>query len=305
MDIATKTVLFFSILLPSRAWFAPGQPLAIDVKPESGAVTLVLTDFLGKPFDAKKPADFDAATKVDLKEYFAAVDNAGTYLLYAVPKGGDVKQFVGTPLVIEVRADVRRDAPPRPQVTRVEPLRYAKLTTDQGEMTLAFYYDAAPNTVTSFLDLAMGGYYDGLTFHRIIPKFVIQGGDPLGDGTGGPGYRVNAEFNDRAHDLGVLSMAREGDPMERQGAMPRPEFADSAGSQFFICLGRVKHLDRRYAAFGRVVKGIEAVNAIAAVETDAETDRPKQPVVIKSVEILPVKAGANPYEGLLTADETK
>jgi len=120
-------------------------------------------------------------------------------------------------------------------VTKVEPLRYVMMTTKQGPIKMAFYYDVAPNTVNSFLTLSEQGYFNGLLFHRIVKDFVIQGGDPKGDGSGGPGYNLEAEFNDRLHTEGVLSMARASEP-------------NSAGSQFFICLdyGHTKSLDHQY-----------------------------------------------------------
>jgi len=119
--------------------------------------------------------------------------------------------------------------------------------------------------------LAKEGFYDGLDFHRIISDFVIQGGCPQGDGTGGPGWNVDAEFNDRDHVEGVLSMARSADP-------------NSAGSQFFICLGRdhCKHLDGQYTAFGCVTDGIDVVRAIGSVPVDAR-DRPEEPVGMVTV----------------------
>src|SRR5690606_25635298 len=159
-----------------------------------------------------------------------------TYLLYAVSPGGALAEFDGTPWVISVRSDRRPGADREAMVTKVEPLRYAVIETAIGEMQLAFYYDAAPHTVSNFLSLAEGGFYDGLAFHRIVPGFVIQGGDPKGDSTGGPGYMIDAEFNNRPHLPGVLSMARSGDPLEAQGAMPRSDAANSAGSQFFIAI---------------------------------------------------------------------
>ncbi len=174
------------------------------------------------------------------------------------------------------------------------------MTTKQGSVTMAFYYDVAPVTTDSFLRLAGTGFYDGLTFHRIIKGFMIQGGDPRGDGTGGPGYNVEAEFNDRPHLEGVLSMVRNGDPEERTGAMPRCEYANSAGSQFFICLdyNGTKSLDHKYTAFGRVTSGMDVVKAIGAVPTGAE-DRPVEKQVIEKVEVKPVTAAENPYAGLL------
>lgn len=117
-----------------------------------------------------------------------------------------------------------------------------KISTDEGEMLLELYPDVAPMHVKSMIDLIKDGFYDGLTFHRVVPGFVVQGGCPKGDGTGGPGYNLNAEFNDRKHLKGTLAMARAGDP-------------NSAGSQFYICLERIPHLDNQYTVFGQVVKG--------------------------------------------------
>ena len=136
---------------------------------------------------------------------------------------------------------------------------------------------AAPITVENFEKLSRDGFYDGLTFHRIIPGFMIQGGCPLGTGTGGPGHTIKGEFksngvdNPIRHTRGVISMARS--------MMP-----NSAGSQFFIMHKDAPHLDGQYAAFGRVVEGIEVVDEIASVETDY-SDRPTTPVVIKSITI--------------------
>ncbi|MDD3920356.1 MAG: peptidylprolyl isomerase, partial [Eubacteriales bacterium] len=134
---------------------------------------------------------------------------------------------------------------------------------------------AAPITVQNFLDLAKSGFYDGLTFHRVIPGFMIQGGCPEGNGTGGPGHYIKGEFlangvnNPIKHTRGVLSMARSGNP-------------DSAGSQFFIMHADAPHLDGQYAAFGHVTEGIEVVDEIAAVKTDRR-DMPKTPVRIRSI----------------------
>lgn len=133
----------------------------------------------------------------------------------------------------------------------------------------------APNTVANFKSLVSKGFYDGLTFHRVISGFMIQGGDPDGNGTGGPGYSIKGEFsrngvnNTIRHTRGVLSMARSAHP-------------DSAGSQFFIMHADAPHLDGHYAAFGRVVSGMEAVDEIAAVKTGMN-DRPVTPQVMKSV----------------------
>ncbi|OWR33120.1 peptidylprolyl isomerase [Saccharibacillus sp. O23] len=131
-----------------------------------------------------------------------------------------------------------------------------------GIIKLELYPDVAPNTVNNFVSLVKSGFYDGLTFHRIVPGFVIQGGDPDGTGAGGPGYAIKGEFTENGvnntlkHTTGVLSMARTGDP-------------DSAGSQFFIMLADQPSLDGQYATFGKVLEGMEVVNAIAALPTDA------------------------------------
>lgn len=135
--------------------------------------------------------------------------------------------------------------------------------------------DAAPNTAANFKSLVSKGFYDGLTFHRVISGFMIQGGCPRGTGTGGPGYSIKGEFksngfdNPISHERGVVSMARAQDP-------------DSAGSQFFIVHEDAKFLDGQYAAFGRVVSGMETVDEIAAVSTDS-FDRPITPQVMKKV----------------------
>ena len=142
-----------------------------------------------------------------------------------------------------------------------------KLQTEHGDITVELWNDVAPKHTENFLKLVDDGFYNNLTFHRIIPDFVIQGGCPEGTGMGGPGWTVDAEFNDRPHDKGVLSMARSADP-------------NSAGSQFFICLGRehCQHLDRQYTAFGKVIEGIGAVDKIAASPIgDRESGRPANP----------------------------
>ena len=132
----------------------------------------------------------------------------------------------------------------------------ASIETDFGTIELELWPDAAPLHVANFRKLARAGFYRGTGFHRIVPGFVIQGGCPEGDGTGGPGWTVPAEFNARRHVKGVLSMARSAHP-------------DSAGSQFFICLDDAPHLDGQYSAFGRVTASMDVVEQIAAVDCDA------------------------------------
>ena len=144
---------------------------------------------------------------------------------------------------------------------------------DGGVMKAELYPEIAPITVKNFVDLAAKGFYNGLIFHRVIPGFMIQGGDPQGTGMGGPGYTIKGEFsangvrNDLKHTRGVLSMARAYDP-------------DSAGSQFFIMHEDYPSLDGQYAAFGKVIEGIEVVDKIASVKTDYN-DRPYEDQVIE------------------------
>ncbi|MDB5303374.1 MAG: peptidylprolyl isomerase [Phycisphaerales bacterium] len=305
MHFLAPLVVLLSVISPTRTWYAPSQPLTVDVK-SAGESKLVLTDFTtGKPIDAKAPAEVTGDKAVNLKELFAEVSAPGTYVLFVVPKGKPLAEFEGTPLLIEVRSDHRRGAPAEPEVTKVGPLEYAVMTTEKGPLTMMFYYDVAPNTAASFLHLARTGYFDGLTFHRIVPGFVLQGGDPKGDGTGGPGFTMPAEFSDRPHLEGVLSMARQGDPNE-PAAMPRAEFANSAGSQFFICIdyANTKGLDRKYTAFGRVVDGLKAVKEIAATPlSDPRNGKPATPQPIQKVEVKPVTAAENPYAEFLHLKE--
>ena len=149
---------------------------------------------------------------------------------------------------------------------------------ENGDIIKAeLYPDIAPNTVNNFISLVKKGFYDGVIFHRVIPGFMIQGGDPKGTGVGGPGYSIRGEFssngfkNDLKHSRGVLSMARTMAP-------------NSAGSQFFIMHADAPHLDDQYAAFGCVTEGIEAVYTISAVRTDYN-DRPRTPQVMKKVTV--------------------
>ncbi len=301
MNAIVSGVMLFSVLFPQKGWFAPDQAINVTVNAPV-ACKLFLTNFAGRSIEAKGSVDVTGEKMVDIKTIFPDVATPGTYILYAVPADKPNREFVGTPLVIGVREDKRQGAPPGMMVIKIEPLCYAVMTTEKGPMTLAFFYDVAPNTVASFLSLSANGYYDGLTFHRIIKDFVIQGGDPRGDGSGGPGYGVEAEFNERKHEPGVLSMARRGDPNEAGGAMPRCEFANSAGSQFFVCLNyaQTQQLDRRYTAFGKVMAGMDSVNAIAGVEiVDPEAGKPKSPPKILKVEVKPVVAAENPYPKMM------
>jgi len=301
MDFVIPMMLaLVSVLTPGKEWFPPSQPVTVNVQTETDEpLHLVLTDFSGQTMDAIKPTDVSAGQLVNLTEIFPAVMTPGTYILYLVPKDADTTNFIGTPLVVEVRQDRRRPIDSGPVAIRLVPLSYGVLHTDQGEIKVKFYFDVAPNTVQNFIDLAEGGFYDGLTFYRIAPQFVIQAGDPLGNGVGGPGYRIDAEFSDRPHHEGVLSMARELDPNEAPGVLPGPVAANSAGSQFFICLdyAKTEQLNGRYTAFAEVIEGIDAVHKIAASPLiHGSSDRPEKPPVIEKVEIKRVELGHNPYQ---------
>jgi peptidyl-prolyl cis-trans isomerase B (cyclophilin B) len=157
----------------------------------------------------------------------------------------------------------------------------AVISTTKGDLTLEFWPDVAPGHVENFKKLAKQGFYDGTAFHRIIKGFMIQGGCPNTKpggrgmpGTGGPGYQIKAEFNTKSHTRGVLSMARSSNP-------------DSAGSQFFICHGDAKFLDRQYTAFGKLVKGDEVLEAIATVPTSGpERSTPGERIEIKSISFV-------------------
>lgn len=166
-----------------------------------------------------------------------------------------------------------------PQTKEPEgPLPVVTIEMENGGVIKAeLYPHIAPNTVNNFISLVKKGFYDGLIFHRVIPGFMIQGGDPTGTGMGGPGYKIRGEFrknrfvNNLRHEAGVLSMARAMDP-------------DSAGSQFFIMQYNQKSLDGSYAAFGKVLEGMEVVDAIAFSERD-RNDKPLQDVVMKRVTV--------------------
>ena len=147
----------------------------------------------------------------------------------------------------------------------------ARMDTTEGPIVLELYPKQAPHHVNSFVFLAKEGYYDGVIFHRVIPGFMIQGGDPTGTGQGGPGYKLKSEFNSTHHGRGILSAARTADP-------------NSAGSQFFIMHGDAPHLDNQYTAYGKVIEGMETVDKIATAAT-GESDRPVKPASIKSIKI--------------------
>jgi peptidyl-prolyl cis-trans isomerase B (cyclophilin B) len=162
----------------------------------------------------------------------------------------------------------------------------AVIKTSEGDMVVQFWTDAAPNTIENFKKLAKQGFYNGTIFHRIVKGFMIQGGDPNSKdpnkeakyGEGGPGYKIKAEFNDHSHERGVISMAREPDP-------------DSAGSQFFICLGSVTRLDHQYTTFGKLIKGDDVLTKIGDTPVTrnsmGENSKPEKRVTIEKIDIVP------------------
>ena len=165
----------------------------------------------------------------------------------------------------------------------------AVIKTNAGEMVVQFWTDAAPETIANFKKLAKSGFYNGTIFHRIVKNFMIQGGDPNSKdpgkegsyGEGGPGYKIKAEFNDRSHERGVISMARSSDP-------------DSAGSQFFICLAGVPRLDHQYTTFGKLIKGDDVLEKIGGTpvtrSSTGENSKPTKRVVIESIKIVPASS---------------
>ena len=183
---------------------------------------------------------------------------------------------VATPVRSEEKKEETKDT-----ATMSEPKEVAVIKTSEGEMVAEFWPDVAPKTVENFKKLAKSGFYDGTAFHRIIKGFMIQGGDPLTKdeskqsrwGTGDPGYKIDAEFNKKSHERGVLSMARSQDP-------------NSAGSQFFICHANVSRLDGQYTTFGKLIKGDDVLEKIATTKT-LPGDRPEKRMNVESIKIVP------------------
>lgn len=251
-----------------------------------------------KPLTAKAgKAEFSAGGGLDIAAFYPDVKTPGTYVVTWKNATPLVVNYLYSPGRRKLDLDQHRaqiDQIPEPKrsqilsqfapvVIHITALEYTVIKSDQGEMKGIFYYDVAPHTVDNWVRLSKDRYYDGTTFHRVIKGFMIQGGDALGTtdraGTGGPGYEINAEFSDKKHVRGVLSMARSQDP-------------NSAGSQFFIIHAKAEHLDNSYSAFGEVTTGLEVVDKIADTPVAAgesgtvKGPRPK----IESVRVLPATA---------------
>jgi cyclophilin family peptidyl-prolyl cis-trans isomerase/predicted GIY-YIG superfamily endonuclease len=201
--------------------------------------------------DASSARSFEARFKrLDRGEKLQAVDRCEAFGIAVHKPPGITETSAGgematasTPAGEELRTLVERAKTAR-----------ARIATPRGDIVFTFYPDDAPQHCAAFIKLAESGFYDGLKFHRVEPGFVVQGGDPSGDGTGGPGYKLEAEFNDRPHVRGTVAMARAGHP-------------DSAGSQFYICLDDARFLDKQYTVFGQMTEGFETLAAIRRGDT--------------------------------------
>ena len=189
-----------------------------------------------------------------------------------------------TPAPVAAPTDSKPATPPAAAPDNnaaAETTEVAVIKTTEGDMVIAFWTDAAPKTIANFKKLAKSGFYDGTAFHRVIKGFMIQGGDPLTKdpaaearwGSGDPGYKIDAEFNDHPHVRGVISMARSADP-------------NSAGCQFFICHGNPSFLDHQYTTFGKLIKGDDVLEKIATTPTHPQ-DRPDTRMGIISIKIVP------------------
>lgn len=265
------------MLSPARLYFQPDHPVPVKIAP--GVVSVALLS----PQDAKQAtATVPKAGEVDLASLLPGVWDGQTHYVQGLDKAGEP---VGSALVVvplwpptpEVRAAVSERRGGKPMGLRIYAERRAVLHTTEGDIVLGFSPEAAPNTVWNFMELVKGGLYTNVPFHRVVPGFVIQGGDPTGTGLGGPGYWIDLEASDKPHRAGTLSMARSSDP-------------NSAGSQFFICLDRenCRSLDHKYAAFGDVVSGMNVVNKIAATPlADPQSGKPVNEPQIKSAELIP------------------
>jgi len=189
---------------------------------------------------------------------------------YPLPRGLKVKPFYSAKLKVDVRPS--KEGAVRYQVV---------MKTNHGEVRLSLDDEAAPCSVRNFVTLIRKDFYSGLKFHRVIKGFMIQGGDPKGDGSGGPGYSIPAEFSrTRQHKPGALAMARTGHP-------------HTAGSQFYVCLGSPKHLDGQYTIFGQVVEGQSVIDAIGALPVGA-ADKPTTDAVMETLTLVPVDAEGKP-----------
>jgi len=295
----------------SAATPAPTAPPALDIPRDVDAEPAPLAIELRRPVDGRPVARVQVAVgSADLAQLFprlwkpTSVEPAPVY--YAQLLRGDEPlgpALVLQPMLTPMRATAADQRGLTVRFNPVGPAYFAGyrvyvdqrvlIDTSLGEMEFALHPDAAPNTVWNFRELARGGFYDGTIFHRIIGSgspgkgFMVQGGDPLGNGLGGPGFAIPLESSSLDHDFGVLSMARLSSP-------------DTAGAQFFIALSRdaAKPLDRAYAAFGQLTKGAGVLRRLGAVRVSPD-DRPFEPPVIRRVRLV----DAPPYTGIVPERE--
>jgi peptidyl-prolyl cis-trans isomerase B (cyclophilin B) len=204
------------------------------------------------------------SSKATAADQAAAPAGTGALTTAAESESSPATQPQENPMAKQYSAEPKMTIDPNKSYT-------ATVETTLGPIKIELYPKIAPHHVNSFVFLAKEGFYDGVIFHRVIPGFMIQGGDPTGTGMGGPGYQLKAEFNSTKHTRGVLSAARSASP-------------DSAGSQFFLMHDVAPHLDGQYTAYGKITDGIEVVDKIAALPTGAQ-NRPTNPPSIKKITI--------------------
>lgn len=280
--LPTRTVQ--AQLQPQQRYVGIDRPIPVRVEIPAGAEGPAAIHLL-EPATARvlEQAPVEAGPN-DLAQLFTSIWSASSpKLVYAQLVVGDRK--IGPALVLQPMLTpryARRDPSgravfdplPAERVVysglRVYVDQHVVLDTTAGEIEVRLRPEWAPNTAWNFLQLVEGGFYTDVAFHRIVPGFVVQGGDPTGQGSGGPGYMIDLEPSQLPHDFGVLSMARSGDP-------------NSNGSQFFICLDRerVRHLDGQYTAFGEAVRGAEVIEQLGAWELIPGTDKPRDPPVLR------------------------
>ena len=230
---------------PKPEFCLPSVSLHVTRRPDALTPESFLVRISGDAEEVKLPPGESVSGMIEIP----AVDPHGQLIeAFYRPKGNIHPYFEGTEMEVSNRVPVKVHAGGKKL--------YANIATEAGAIKLEFFADRAMNHVLSFVQLAQKGYFDGIVYHRVVPGFVIQGGDPTGSGGGGPGYRIPAEFNEIHHDPGILSMARTSDP-------------HSAGSQYFICTADCASLDNQYTVFGKVVEGMDAVMQIGASESNA------------------------------------
>lgn len=291
---ATAIALTMLLLNPVRLYFQPDQPVLVKLDAQAIAAHLQENDeqpaslrlvLLGGRGQVQQSVPLGVTldqpeVQVDLATLFPGQGDSAqkgmiwdgrTHYVQLVAGG----KPIGTPLVVVPLRPPGRGGVISPNALRIYPEALVRFQTSLGDILVRLDPEAAPNTTMQFSQLVQGGFYTNVIFHRIIPRFVIQGGDPTGTGTGGPGFFIDLEPSTKPHTKGTISMARQGNDI------------NSSGSQFFICLSReaCQALDQKYTAFGDVVHGLDVVDRIAAVRTGGQ-DRPTVPPVIRQATLV-------------------